>query len=336
MTLVVLLHQMLRSGGLASGRKDVFVSYWLIEAAAICAVNVFALISGYVSYRKEPRRRKISSIIELWLMAVFYGLIIALIFKTIMPDKIGWSVVAAQFFPLIRDAHWYLTAYVGLFFLMPLIDIALVNMTKEKTKRVMWAMIIVFSCIASILGIDFRLSGGYGVLWLAIMYFIGGAMKKCEIGFGVKTWKYILGIIVAILISWLWKICAVKIELLHVTPGTLMSYTAPTIVAISMMLVILFSRLQLRSWMERAIIFAVPSVFAIYIINTNQLLWSYVLTWQAQFISNAPLVWLILTSFGFVVGFATLAILIDKVRVFFFKLIHLDKVMKKVDAKIEL
>ena len=48
---------------------------WFIEIVAYCAVDIFALISGYVSYTEKEKRINYSKYLNLWFQVVFYGLL---------------------------------------------------------------------------------------------------------------------------------------------------------------------------------------------------------------------------------------------------------------------
>ena len=69
MFLVVLLHS-LGQGGLLQNLSITDKQYsfvWLLEIFAYCAVNIFGLISGYVSYRDKETKIKFSNYLELFL-----------------------------------------------------------------------------------------------------------------------------------------------------------------------------------------------------------------------------------------------------------------------------
>ena len=71
MLMVVVLH-ILGKGGVLSACEPLSGQYellWLLEIAAYCACNCYALISGYVIVDSKFRY---SSIIALWLRIAFY------------------------------------------------------------------------------------------------------------------------------------------------------------------------------------------------------------------------------------------------------------------------
>lgn len=73
MLLAAVLH-ILKKGGVITASEGNLAAYstvWLLEAAAYCAVNCYALISGYVGYSDRPKPLRLARCIELWLQVVF-------------------------------------------------------------------------------------------------------------------------------------------------------------------------------------------------------------------------------------------------------------------------
>ena len=70
---VIVLHVLGRGGALAasdSGSSQYAVS-WLMETWAYCAVDCFALISGFAAYSEKERPTRYANYIMLWLQVVF-------------------------------------------------------------------------------------------------------------------------------------------------------------------------------------------------------------------------------------------------------------------------
>ena len=68
MMFIVILHS-IGKGGILDNATILSPQYkiaWYLECFACCAVNIFALISGYVSYRGKEEKIKYSNLINLW------------------------------------------------------------------------------------------------------------------------------------------------------------------------------------------------------------------------------------------------------------------------------
>ncbi|MGN0438549.1 MAG: acyltransferase family protein, partial [Lachnospiraceae bacterium] len=88
MFMVTILH-ILTQGGILNASSKFTSQYevgWLLQTAAFCAVDVYALISGYVWVHAKYRYR---NIIELWMQVLFYSVSITVIFRFLVPSSAG-------------------------------------------------------------------------------------------------------------------------------------------------------------------------------------------------------------------------------------------------------
>ena len=179
MFFVVLLHQLLLSGGLEpGGLPQVYGVFWLLEVMAYGATDLFALISGYVGYREKGKRHKPSNLLFLWAQGIFYGVAVALLFCALSPWPVGWRDVLQGAFPLLTNRYWYLTAYMGLFFFMPVLDAAVRGLSSKTLARLFGAMTVVFSFVPTFTWVNFNLAEGYSLIWLMILYFFGAVILR--------------------------------------------------------------------------------------------------------------------------------------------------------------
>ena len=119
---------------------------WFLEMLCFGAVNIYALISGYVGVGAGHR---LKNIISLWLKVVFYVLtfnILGMIFWGV--ERSVWTIIGS-FFPAFNGAYWYYTAYFCLFFFMPILNFAINNAPQKVIKSTIIA-IVVFFCVFNI------------------------------------------------------------------------------------------------------------------------------------------------------------------------------------------
>ena len=65
--------------------------YWFVDMLCCCAVDAYAMISGYVSNKKMIQYRRI---INLWLQAIFYSFIVSLLMSLFyFKNEIGISSI---------------------------------------------------------------------------------------------------------------------------------------------------------------------------------------------------------------------------------------------------
>lgn len=325
MFMIIMLHSLLQ-GGILNNLLVHSVKYklvWLIEIIAYPAVNIFAIISGYVGYSDRKKEIKYANYIKLWLEVVFYSLLITILFDMFLPNAVICTDYIKAILPVTNDSYWYFSAYTALFIVMPIINNGIRN-TNIKTIKLISILIITFFTIVGRINDPFKLTNGYSFAWILLLYILGSAIKKCKLGKNMKNYQIILGIILLYVITYLNKMYSIILA-----KNLLVSYISPTMLLISMLYVIGFSRIKLNKRLIKIVNFSAPSVFAAYLLNTNNLIWEYIikdfffnLTMQSV---NKLIIAPIIISFGFLV----LAILIDKLRKLLFNFLHVPNIINK-------
>jgi surface polysaccharide O-acyltransferase-like enzyme len=180
MIFIPILHVLLQ-GGILGNSISLSANYevaWFLEIMAYCAVNCYALISGYVGY---DSKYKYSNIIYLYLQVIFYTIIITSIFAVFKPDTVRISSFVKALFPFAFDVYWYFTAYFCMFFFIPFMNFFINTASKNLAGKAVLAIIILFSILPTIFANDmFKTSGGYSVYWLSMMYIIGAYIKNMD------------------------------------------------------------------------------------------------------------------------------------------------------------
>ena len=184
MLMVVILH-VLGHGGVLDATTPLSAKYcvsWLIESFAYCAVNCYALISGYVYFNGKYR---FSSMARMWLQALLYSLGIAVCVWILKPDTFSVRDLISFLLPVSRGMWWYLSAYVGLFLLIPFLNAGINAFTEKQTKIYLLVLFFVFTVVPTFVRKDtFTTNSGYSTFWLAYLYVIGACIKKY--GWGEK------------------------------------------------------------------------------------------------------------------------------------------------------
>ena len=87
MFMIVMLH-VLGRGGILENATIFSAHYkiaWLLEVICYGAVNIYALISGYVGFRAK---HKYVNIIMLWLQVIFYTVSITILFRNVWNNTV--------------------------------------------------------------------------------------------------------------------------------------------------------------------------------------------------------------------------------------------------------
>ncbi len=345
MFFVLILH-IVGKGGILLGVKDnetKFAITCFIQIGVYCAVNCYALISGFVYFSEEDKPLKISNYISLWLQVVFYNVMITLIFWKFWPRLIGIKQLVKSFFPVASNQYWYFSAYTGVFFMIPWLNKIVRSSKKEKLKTVMICM-LGFSCYVTIAnlftfeGDPFGLNAGYSFLWLAILYLMGAYIKKYEIFNKLNKKKTVLIGIFLLIVTWIWKIEIGELTMYFfgkkIMTDLLISYTSPTILGIAIIMLLIFAKLEIKPFWYKLIRFVTVSSFGVYLIHVQPLVFDNIIGEKFSYIANLPAYLILPAIIGLTIIIFTIGIFIDKVRILVFRFLKFSKLSEQIEKKI--
>lgn len=339
MLLAAVLH-ILKKGGVITASEGNLAAYstvWLLEAAAYCAVNCYALISGYVGYSDRPKPLRLARCIELWLQVVFYSVIITTVYCIAGVGSVGVSNFADAFLPVTSKQYWYFTAYIGMFFFIPLLNALVRRLNRRALVSLCIMLIAVFSLydtFASFWKKDpLALVGGHSPLWLGVLYIFGAAMKKLRVPESMSSKKALLIYASAAVFTALFKITGDR--LLRFVPGSLfVRDTSPTVLLCAAALLVAFARFKPgRKLTEFAVLFA-PAAFVVYLLHVSPLVFEHVIGNRFAFIGRLPfplIPFAVLASAGVILAVGLAA---DKVRILLFKALGVPKLCRKAENSI--
>ena len=334
MLLAAVLH-ILKKGGVITASEGNLAAYstvWLLEAAAYCAVNCYALISGYVGYSDRPKPLRLARCIELWLQVVFYSVIITTVYCIAGVGSVGVSDFADAFLPVTSKQYWYFTAYIGMFFFIPLLNALVRRLNRRALVSFCIMLIAVFSLydtFASFWKKDpLALVGGHSPLWLGVLYIFGAAMKKLRVPESMSSKKALLIYASAAVFTALFKITGDR--LLRFVPGSLfVRDTSPTVLLCAAALSVAFARFKPgRKLTEFA------AAFGVYLLHVSPLVFEHVIGNRFAFIGRLPfplIPFAVLASAGVILAVGLAA---DKVRILLFKALGVPKMCRKAEKSI--
>lgn len=178
----VICHHILMQGGLINASEPCSPKYYwfsFLNILAYCAVDCYALITGYVMCNKKF---KLSNLLNLWITVIFWSVVVSCVFFVIKPETRSVSEMVSMFFPVLRGRYWFFTAYVVMYFMTPVLN-HIINTLNRNTYLfffgvcfIVFGLIPVFSLGNDVLGIN----NGLHFSLLIMMYLIGGYIKKYE------------------------------------------------------------------------------------------------------------------------------------------------------------
>lgn len=336
MFMVVVLH-ILGQGGVLELENLSGASYWTawtLETASYCAVNVFAIISGYVGWKSQP---KLSRLVSLWFQTIFWCSIILLIYMYTNLDLVSKEEIYIKtlkaFLPVSTNNYWYITSYFGLCLLMPILNSAIENMPEKYLRYTVIAVFLMFSVNPLVLAYDaFQISAGYSTIWLAVLYIFGGYFSKYDFFSHYSKKIYVLLYIGSVLLTVLSKFI-IK-ETTSFDENFLISYTSPTIVLCSVALVGLFSGLRINKSMQTFIKIFSPCSLGIYIIHVNPVIWTKIIYGMAVWVNTKNCLIMTLQIAGMALSVFFICLILEFIRLNIFRILKISETMKRIDMKI--
>lgn len=330
MFMIALLHVLGMGGitGAAAGTSSYYPVY-LMQNAAFCAVNCYALVSGYLMLGKEIKPSRIT---ELWFEVFFYSVSISAIMMIVYRDLFSARNIVYAVTPIISNQYWYMTSYFMMYLFVPMMN----KFADAANKKIFTATIVVILVLTTgslmIKQDGFRLNDGYSPIWLMIMYLVGAYMKKFNVGAKMKKWLALLLYVISSLCSFI--LCVFSKKLLKIMLGndiSYLSYTSPFVVLSAIFLFIFFSKLKFGKRTGKLINYITPAALGVYLIHTHPLVFNKLMKDIAMPLVNHGTAAMIFGSVAMALAVFIICIVIDLLRIQLFKLIRINALCKKLD-----
>ena len=321
-------------GGIITGSELLsveFLTAQFLRIAMLCAVNCYALISGFVGWDRKP---KLSGLATLWLKAVLFCLAITAFFAR--TNDFDYRTWLNALLPVTTGQYWYLTAYVGLFVLMPILNFAIANMPKKELILTLSGILLLF-CILPISPLTdaFYLHDGYSVLWLAVVYLLGGCLGKYRLLDRLSPGKWLLVFLCAVVFAWAPRMLALawKPRLWYDAYGNiLIEYTSPAIVLAAAALLAVFSRLRLSEGSQGIVAKVSPCAFGVYLLHAHPLVFRHVLENRFAHLGTGSIGAMIGTVLLWTAVICAAGIAADAALTALLKLLKVDRLLKRLDT----
>lgn len=334
MLMVLILH-LLGAGGILYGTTGIRNSVvWAFEVASFCAVNCYALISGYVMCESKV---KIHNIINLWLQVACWNILFTAIFYGFNVINFSKESFLKSLLPVSCGQLWYFKAYFMLFFFIPALNIILDRIEKKKLRNILLIGFFLCSLLPTIWNRDiFIFNKGYSPIWLMYLYLIGAYIKKYNPFKELSSLKCFFIYLGAVVFTWLFKIICESLVIGNFSFAKyslrFVEYVSPTIVISAVALFLCFARLKIKKYIYLIEFFA-PLSFGVYVIHHFFMDYN---KFNFEFIARArslPIMVLqiILMAFWLFLGFS----LLDWVRIKLFKILKIFDLTKKVGKKLD-
>ncbi len=174
----------------------------ILEAIAITGVNVYVLISGYYLSSSKVR---LSKVLLLILQVYFYTLLISGAMMlvgayTVKPDD-TLDRMLKYLFPISSEHYWFVTAYVIMYLLAPVMNAAVNALKRKQLKAVIIGLLTWFCFIKSIVPVKFGTDRmGYDFGWFICLYLIAAYIRKYNVVLFIDAKKSALVYLVSVVV----------------------------------------------------------------------------------------------------------------------------------------
>ena len=188
--LVILVHSFMKSGfngTTVEGFQMFFLL--LIRCIAFTGVLLFMIITGYCMYNKKDSKKRYKSLIKI--LAVYFVIsIITILFRKyyLLDTSTLYQYVSGIFNFTAIPYAWYVEMYVGLFLLIPFLNILYNNIPTKKQKLILILSLLFISSIStsfSNVNVDGHsldlLPNWWYNFYPILLYYIGAYIKEYQI-----------------------------------------------------------------------------------------------------------------------------------------------------------
>lgn len=177
-----MLHTLGQGGILTACREGTgaYNVFWFIETMSFCAVDAFAIITGYMAVDKRQKYEKLTNI---WFQAFFYSFVLTLLF-TIAGVNQTWerTDMFACALPVSYGKLWYFTACFALFFAIPVLNRFMFTADKH-TAKIAGIILVMCPAMSLIASLIFQIIlGGEPILRLPAIW-VGTVLRNFPMAF---------------------------------------------------------------------------------------------------------------------------------------------------------
>lgn len=255
----------------------------IMEYLCIGAVDLYVMITGYFMITS---RRKLKKILELEFKIIIYSTFIYLFLVGIHKIKFDAVPFIKLFFPLTTNTYWFMSAYLGLYILIPFINRLVNLMTKKEYLNLLMILTVFMVILKSFFPTNFvyENASGYSLIWFIYLYLLAGYLR---LYFQKKIPKSFLFLIIPciIAIQLVAKISLLKIKNINVwnqIVNNQLAYNSVLVLILSVIIFVMFRNIKIEGKIKNKIIQKISSLtIGVYLFHEHpyfrDILWNEIL-----------------------------------------------------------
>lgn len=318
--MVIMVHTAFLSLGIPKHFDNSGLLISTLQVISVPAVNIFVLISGY--FQIKPKAKNLGNYL---FQILFYSLSIYILWLVSGNDRLSIEGVKECFF--LTEANWFIKSYLLLFIISPLLNAFIENSNKRVYGLIVVSMLVYQTIFDFATMADLSLRNGYSTMSFVLLYLIGSYVRKYTVvGGQTHKWSILImslyGIILLPVLASYSGLLDFKYACKWLKYG--LAYSNPLVIAVAVCYLRLFLNFNVTS---KLINWVAISSFAAFLIHANPHVIKVFIAFVRYVYTSCSLP----VYFGFVISFVVwvfvASVLIDKVRMFFWR--HLWNIIDK-------
>lgn len=298
-------------------------------------VDCFVLLSGYLGYQKQFSFRKV---MRIWLQVFFWSVALFFFVSLIQGEGISLKEMVKSFLPVTQQRYWFMTTYMLMYLLTPLLNSAIGAMNRRQHKQVLLIYLFAFIVLQNVVfWREFTGVNSRSPLFFCFLYMVGAYFHKYPVD---RKVPWMLIYIASCGISATYRFVVTAITLPHfgepMEESLMGGYCSVLTVIGAIALFMTFATLKIRCNEVATKIFAFisPLTLGVYLIHDNASLRA--ILWSAldlvRFIDSVYLVPLLLLVS---LAIFTFCIIFEWLRNALFEVCRLNALMNCIGEKLD-
>ncbi len=286
----------------------------LMKLVSLPSVNCYVLITGYFLINRS--RFRLKGIWKVWSTTWVYAVGIYLLAVVFGAIPFSWDEMLTQATPLLSNTFWFVTSYIALLLLAPLLSWALRRASKRQYQVVLAVGGIV--CFQPLLG-QFTMDRQQ-ILLFVYLFMIGGYIRRYAKKLSLTAYSILayIGILLLMYAYTLYKNNPLNNSDFVVYAMAYHGLVLPLSVALF---------LAVKNWrikndtVRKCILFVAPLSFAVYIIHTQSTIDSWLWSVSSEWLSNCQTHLLPLACIAITLAVFIVSAIIEYIRVCFVRIV---------------
>lgn len=180
------------------GKKMYIMS--IMRVFFITCVPLFMILSGYLMNKKKPTKdyyKKISKVISIYILASLFCILFKVLYFKM--EFTFFSIIKSILNYTACNYAWYIEMYIGLYLLIPFINIMYNGCEGEKQKIILLIVFTFVTIAPSIFNMKWTLiPESWKSLYIITYYLVGAFLSEYKLNIS-KKWNVIILIVLAII-----------------------------------------------------------------------------------------------------------------------------------------